>query len=214
MIQPQCCSHKALFDVYFYTSGGQLWEVFMGIGKKVREQRVELGFSQERLARQAGITLSAVQRLEAGIVTDPHYSTLASLARALGTTVAELVGEEVAGEAVSLAQASQAGSQELADVADGLLVLGHHLLETWESELPDRAQAGDDEWLGNISATWTLFSQINYKVLKAVGPHGLNNLEGWFAKYMDVNATIRRLNEAISEHTEEDAVKLERLVGA
>jgi hypothetical protein len=45
-------------------------------------------------AGQAGLTLSAVQRLEGGQVKDPHYSTLSSLAGVLGTTVAELVGEE------------------------------------------------------------------------------------------------------------------------
>jgi transcriptional regulator with XRE-family HTH domain len=32
--------------------------------------------------------------LERGVATDPHYSTLEGIAHALGTTVAELVGEE------------------------------------------------------------------------------------------------------------------------
>lgn len=191
------------------TTGGVL------IGERVRRLRKERGLSQEAVARRTGVGLKAYGDLERGRTHDPHYSTLRDIAAALGVPVTELLSEEVTGEAVPLDKAPRrSGSQELADAADKLLILGHHLLETWESELPDRAEAGDDEWLGNISATWTLFSQINYKVLKAVGPHGLNNLEGWSAKYMDVNATIRRLNEAISEHTEEDAVKLEPLVGA
>jgi transcriptional regulator with XRE-family HTH domain len=66
----------------------------MAIGPRVRERRKELGFTQEQLASQTGVTLSAVQRLEGGRITDPHYSTLEGIARALRTTVAELVGEE------------------------------------------------------------------------------------------------------------------------
>jgi len=66
----------------------------MTIGPRVRERRVALGLSQERLAAEAGLTWSAVQRLEAGKVADPHYSTLSGIAHVLGTTVAELVGEE------------------------------------------------------------------------------------------------------------------------
>jgi transcriptional regulator with XRE-family HTH domain len=66
----------------------------MVLGSRMRERRRERGLSQERLANQAGVTLSAIQRLEAGQVSDPHYSTLTGIAHALGTTVAELVGEK------------------------------------------------------------------------------------------------------------------------
>ena len=66
----------------------------MSIGPRVRERRKAQRLSQEQLASQAGLTWSAIQRLEAGQVTDPHYSTLSSIAHVLGTTVAELVGEE------------------------------------------------------------------------------------------------------------------------
>ncbi len=79
----------------------------MGFGPKVRERRTALGFSQEHLAHQAGLSWAAVQRLEAGTIVDPHYSTLHSIAHALGTTVAELVGEKEL--AVPLADASETG---------------------------------------------------------------------------------------------------------
>jgi transcriptional regulator with XRE-family HTH domain len=68
----------------------------MTIGPRVRERRKGRGLSQERLASRAGLTWSAVQRLEAGQVTDPHYSTLSSIADVLDTTIADLVGEEPA----------------------------------------------------------------------------------------------------------------------
>ncbi len=65
----------------------------MGFGPKVRERRTALGFSQEHLAHRAGLSWAAIQRLEAGTITDPHYSTLSAIARALGATVAELAEE-------------------------------------------------------------------------------------------------------------------------
>ena len=67
----------------------------MVLGSRVRERRTALGFSQENLAHRAGVSLNAVHKLEAGRITDPHFSTLSGIARALDTTVAELVGEEV-----------------------------------------------------------------------------------------------------------------------
>jgi transcriptional regulator with XRE-family HTH domain len=66
----------------------------MVLGPRVRERRIALGLSQEHLARGAGVSLNAVHKLEMGRITDPHFSTLSAIAHGLGTTVAELVGEE------------------------------------------------------------------------------------------------------------------------
>jgi transcriptional regulator with XRE-family HTH domain len=66
----------------------------MTIGQRVRERRLAHGFSQENLAHAAGLSWGAIQRLEAGKIVDPHYSTLEGIAHTLGTTVAELVGEK------------------------------------------------------------------------------------------------------------------------
>jgi transcriptional regulator with XRE-family HTH domain len=66
----------------------------MDLGPRVRERRVALGLSQEQLARRADVGLNAVHRLEMGQTTDPHFSTLSAIAEALGTTIAQLVGEE------------------------------------------------------------------------------------------------------------------------
>src|SRR3954453_2311051 len=65
----------------------------MGLGPEVKERRRAFGLSQEHLAHEAGVTLSAIQRLEAGQVRDPRISTLSGVAHALGTTVAELLRE-------------------------------------------------------------------------------------------------------------------------
>lgn len=93
----------------------------------------------------------------------------------------------------------------LPEVADDLLAFGHHLLRTWEADLPHRAQADDDEWLGNIVATWLIFGKINYGVLEELAGEGLSDKQGWLeqymARYMDVNAAIHRLNIAIRAHS-------------
>jgi transcriptional regulator with XRE-family HTH domain len=83
----------------------------MALGQRVKERRTALGFSQEHVAHQAGLSWAAVQRLEAGKIADPHYSTLSAIAHALGTTVAELVGEAAA--VVPLAEASETGQTEV-----------------------------------------------------------------------------------------------------
>ncbi len=92
----------------------------MVLGPRVKERRTALGLSQENLAHQAGVSLNAVHKLEAGRITDPHFSTLSGIARALDTTVAELVGEEVRPKAPArseLPQGSEAGkpSDEVAE---------------------------------------------------------------------------------------------------
>jgi transcriptional regulator with XRE-family HTH domain len=66
----------------------------VNIGDRVRLARRAAGLSQEEVARRAGIGLNAVNRLERGESSDPHYSTLQGLARALGVPIELLVKEE------------------------------------------------------------------------------------------------------------------------
>ncbi len=78
----------------------------MVLGPRMRERRTALGLSQEAVARKAGLSLNLVNKLENGVVTDPHYSTLSGLARALEVPVEDLVKEELA---VPLTEASGEG---------------------------------------------------------------------------------------------------------
>lgn len=59
----------------------------------LRERRKELGMSQEEVARRAGVSLNLINRLERGVVADPHISTLFGIASALDTKVSVLIGE-------------------------------------------------------------------------------------------------------------------------
>jgi transcriptional regulator with XRE-family HTH domain len=80
------------------------------LGVRIRALRKQRGLAQEALARRADVSLNLVGRLELGMVKNPHYLTLAGLARALDVTVEELVEEPSA----PLAHAPSAGqpSQE------------------------------------------------------------------------------------------------------
>ena len=112
----------------------------------------------------------------------------------------------------------------LAEVAYDLLRFGQMMLLQWEAELPERARADDDEWLGTIVGMWHIFGEINYRLLKVAASDGLHNKDAWLeqymARYMDVNAAIHRINAAIQGHAaaasapDEGAMRvLEPLVG-
>lgn len=54
------------------------------LANHIRRLRLERGWSQERLARKAGVSHQTVMRAERADATYPHYSTRLALARALG----------------------------------------------------------------------------------------------------------------------------------
>ena len=72
----------------------------MDLANRIRSARKAKGMTQEELARRAGVGLNIVNRIERGVVTDPHYSTLSGLAAALNTSISRLVEEpDLAGKA-------------------------------------------------------------------------------------------------------------------
>jgi transcriptional regulator with XRE-family HTH domain len=60
------------------------------IGKRLRNLRFRAGLTQEELAREAGTTQTTVARIERDAV-EPEVTTIRKLARALGTTPADLI---------------------------------------------------------------------------------------------------------------------------
>lgn len=78
------------------------------LGSLIRRLRDEHGWTQERLAREAGITVTCLSNLERGATEDPNLQTIAGLADALGVTPSELdprrLGETVTEKARSFAQ--------------------------------------------------------------------------------------------------------------
>ena len=63
------------------------------IAENLRERRLELGLSQERLAAKAELTLRTVSKYELGNSKRPDLITLEALAGALGCTLQELLAE-------------------------------------------------------------------------------------------------------------------------
>jgi XRE family transcriptional regulator, regulator of sulfur utilization len=60
------------------------------LARAVLGLRLESAITQEQLARRAGLTMTAVSRIERGL-TNPAWTTVRRIARALDVTLAELV---------------------------------------------------------------------------------------------------------------------------
>ena len=129
------------------------------IGNRLRSLRKARGLSQEAVARQTNIGLKAYGDLERGRTIDPHYSTLEGIAHALGTTVAELVGEEPA-LAGSPGKADAPQKTRLADADPSSKLIEAEVLEEiaelWAEQLArgfyDRRTLGMMHMAGGILA--------------------------------------------------------------
>ena len=64
--------------------------VVVKIGDKVKHERIAQTMTQEQLAHKAGISPTALVRIERN-ESDPHVSTIRKLADALGIDARELV---------------------------------------------------------------------------------------------------------------------------
>lgn len=60
--------------------------------KNLKKLRNKKGWSQEKLAREAGISYIALVKIERGSIKNPKLQTLIKLARALGVSLDKLVG--------------------------------------------------------------------------------------------------------------------------
>ena len=63
------------------------------LGARVRVLREERGLSLRELARRAEVQVSDISRLERGLTGQPRLALGIALARALGLTLSELLGE-------------------------------------------------------------------------------------------------------------------------
>jgi len=60
---------------------------------EIRERRERLGMSQIELAARSGVKQSVISDIENNKTTRPRIDTVASIARALGCTVDDLIGD-------------------------------------------------------------------------------------------------------------------------
>ncbi len=66
----------------------------MDIGKRIEQIREQVGLSQSALARGIGTSQSAISQIEAG-ERNPSFDMLRQISKALGVSIAHLVGAEV-----------------------------------------------------------------------------------------------------------------------
>jgi transcriptional regulator with XRE-family HTH domain len=193
------------------------------LARKLRVLRAERGLTLREAEQLTGVDKDTLSKIERGL-RHPYDVTLSKLARGYEVPVEDLLEEPVplaeapreAGRTHidQSAERLKSSGSKLPEVADLLLDLGQMLLLTWEAELPQRAAQDDDEWLANIVTMWRAFGLANYAVLDELGAERLRNQQGWLARYMDVNATIYRINAAIrkqSDTSEEAPMMLEPL---
>ncbi len=67
----------------------------MALGDRIKQRRNEKRMSAVELARQAEVSKGYVSELESGRAARPSGDVLYRLATALGTTVADLLGQEI-----------------------------------------------------------------------------------------------------------------------
>jgi transcriptional regulator with XRE-family HTH domain len=105
------------------------------IGELVRNLRERHGWTQERLAREAGITITCLSNLERGATREPNIETVAGLASAFGLEPGELDARRLA-ELVARSASTFARRQAITR----LLSLGEREVEAVVQFLQERAE--------------------------------------------------------------------------
>lgn len=78
------------------------------LGKRLRETRLEAGFSQSKLARSSGVPKTRLSRYENDHIV-PSVGTVRKIARALGVGEGSLIGDERSGEQILLRELRERG---------------------------------------------------------------------------------------------------------
>jgi transcriptional regulator with XRE-family HTH domain len=60
--------------------------------KNLKKLRKKKGWSQEKLARESGISYQTLIKIEQGRIKNPRLDTLIKLAKALGVSIDKLLG--------------------------------------------------------------------------------------------------------------------------
>jgi transcriptional regulator with XRE-family HTH domain len=60
--------------------------------QRIKQVRKKVGWSQQKLAEKAGLSLAVITKIEQGVAKRPSIQTMMKLADALGISLDELVG--------------------------------------------------------------------------------------------------------------------------
>jgi transcriptional regulator with XRE-family HTH domain len=61
------------------------------LGKKIKKLRTGLGLSQDELARKADVPYTTLTKIETGVIKKPSVYVVAKIAKALNTTLDDLI---------------------------------------------------------------------------------------------------------------------------
>lgn len=129
--------------MWFKASGRAVLQIkIVTLGERIAARRKAMGWSQNELARRAGVNHPTLFKIESGQRTNPSIGTIVKIARALNTTAETLVGAEPAetrrrtkGEAERLAQGGIALVEELAALRKRV-----EALEAWRRDREGRSR--------------------------------------------------------------------------
>jgi transcriptional regulator with XRE-family HTH domain len=87
-----------MVDVLWYHHGGITMNKYMpkqnhSLSKNLKRLREEKGLSQDRLAKLANIANNTIIKIEQGGNINPRLDTLKKIAKALGTSVDDLIND-------------------------------------------------------------------------------------------------------------------------
>lgn len=97
------------------------------VGRRVRELRQARGWTQETLAKLAGLSRSYVPKLEAGFARNPTWETIQRLAAVLGVPPEELIGRPGDMPRPLTAEDLRTVGRQLHQVAETLATIAHRL---------------------------------------------------------------------------------------
>jgi transcriptional regulator with XRE-family HTH domain len=185
-------------------------EVYMDLGKRIRDARRAAGLTQEEVARRANMSAKGWGELERGIATDPHYSTLKNVANALGMTPERLIAEPV-DPGKARAAASQA-SKAAADARKSAKDFRLQAIEAHFKDLLSRAQEerkAGNETQAQLSAHKALLLQrgaadnadglrnARWGLLAAGAMAGSREVEDLLAQSLEFEDLLERLNSIV-----------------
>jgi transcriptional regulator with XRE-family HTH domain len=61
------------------------------IAKNIKKLRAKLGLTQDDLAREAGVKYTTLSKIESGVVQRPTVHIMAKIAKALNTSIEDLL---------------------------------------------------------------------------------------------------------------------------
>ena len=129
------------------------------VGKRIRDRRIELGFSAEELAPMVGLSPATIYRYENGDIKKVSINKVRPIAAALKTTESYLMGwtdnAEIAEEVTEVVTESalSARAMEVAKIYDKLDQRGKDAVDAIlkiESEYSGRRRSGETRLLRSI----------------------------------------------------------------